>query len=138
VTRFGQFRGQLYDLSSAQTRHDLYNLAGRDVAALVQKGFATEHDPYGVPWRPSAAAKREGRKTLRKTGALQDGIRWMADSRKMVIKTTGKANKYAAFHQFGTVKLPQRQFLPTTHLPPAYERQIHLSFQKYLFSKYGY
>ncbi|GGR00275.1 phage virion morphogenesis protein [Deinococcus ruber] len=97
-----QLRRQLAALTDPRTLHDLHNLAGRDIAGLVQAGFVGEHDPNGDPWLRSKAAKREGRKTLRDTGALQDGIRWKADSRAVVIFTTGKANRYAAVHQYGS------------------------------------
>ena len=128
---------QLQALTNPQVLHDLHNLAGRDIAELVQAGFAGEHDPNGDPWLPSKAAQREGRKTLRKTGALQDGIRWKADSRAVIIQTTGKANAYAAYHQYGTRRLPVRQFLPEGEIPLPYERKLSDTFRTYFRERFG-
>ncbi len=102
MSSLGDLKRKLRSLSDPRTLHELNNLVGRDIAELVQEGFAGQHDPNGNPWLPSKAAQREGRKTLRDTGDLQDGIRWLADSRGVVIRTTGRANRYAAFHQYGT------------------------------------
>lgn len=89
---------QLRDLQNPRTLHDLHNLAGRATHDLVMDGFDRTTDPYGVPWAPT---KRRN-PILQDTLALRSGIRWKADSRGLVIRTTGKANKYAAFHQDGT------------------------------------
>ena len=137
MTGVSSWQGQLQGLFNGQTRQDLYNLAGRDVAELVQTGFSEEHDPNGDPWQPSRAAQREGRKTLRKTGALQDGIRWKADSRRLVIQTTGSANAYAAYHQGGTRRLPARQFLPESEIPLPYERKLADTFRTYFRERFG-
>lgn len=125
-------------MSSAQTRHDLYNLAGREVAALIQDGFTAESDPYGRGWKPSAAANREGRRTLRETGALQDGIKWKADSRGLLLSTSGSANNYAVYHQKGTRRLPKRQFMPDPgELPPIYRQEVGKVFNAYFLERYG-
>lgn len=137
MTGVSSWQGQLQGLFNGQTRQDLYNLAGRDVAELVQTGFSEEHDPNGDPWQPSKAAQREGRKTLRKTGALQDGIRWKADSRGLVIQTTGSANAYAAYHQAGTRRMVSRPFFPGDELPAPYERRLTATFNQYFRERYG-
>lgn len=98
MTPLSPLRRQLRDLKSPRTLHDLHNLAGRQVAAQVAEGFRRERDPEGSPWAPT---KRKN-KILHDTGALEGGIRWKADSRAVVIRTTGAANRYAAFHQYGT------------------------------------
>lgn len=125
-------------MGSSATRQDLYNLAGREVYALVQDGFTAESDPYGRGWKPSAAASREGRRTLRETGALQDGIKWKADSRGLILSTTGNANRYATFHQSGTRRMPRRQFMPEPgQLPPLYQKEIGAVFNRYFLERYG-
>lgn len=135
---FSALRRQLRDLTSPQTMHDLHNLAGREVAGLIDEGFAREQDPDGLPWLPSKAARREGRKTLRDTGRLQDGIRWRADSRGVVVHTTGAANEYAGYHQRGTTRMPRRRFMPEPGaLPLPYEARIGNVFRGYLRARYG-
>lgn len=98
VTLFKGLKKQLADLQKPQTLHDLHNLAGRATHELVHEGFRRETDPYGVPWQ----ATTRPNPVLRDTGALEDGIKWKADSRGLVFRTTGKANDYAAYHQHGT------------------------------------
>lgn len=137
MNSFQQLRRQLATLSNPQTLHDLHNLAGRDIAQLVQEGFAGQHAPDGDPWLPSKAALRAGRKTLRDTGNLQDKIQWRADSRAVIIQTTGPANAYASFHQKGTKRLPKRQFLPEGDLPLPYERKLAETFRTYFKERFG-
>ncbi|THF70499.1 hypothetical protein E7T06_07280 [Deinococcus sp. Arct2-2] len=134
---FAALQRRLASLSDPRTLAELHNLAGRDVAELVDAGFAGEHDPNGDPWLPSRAAQKEGRKTLRKIGNLQDGIQWKADSRGVVFQTTGKANRYARYHQDGTRRMPQRQFLPEGEIPLPYERKLVATFRDYFQSRFG-
>lgn len=98
MTLFRDLKRQLRDLESPRTMQDLHNIAGRAASELVAQGFAQARDPDGVPWAPT---KRRN-PILVDSKALRDGIRWKADSRGLVIRTTGKANEYAAFHQDGT------------------------------------
>lgn len=98
MSLFKGLQRQLADLQNPRTLHDLHNLAGRAVHEQVLQGFARERDPGGSPWAPT---KRRN-KILQDTLALRDGIRWKADSRGVIIRTTGAANRYAAFHQHGT------------------------------------
>lgn len=135
---FDRLHRQLRDLQHPQMLHDLHNLAGREVAAQIQQDFAAQRDPDGNYWTPSRAAQREGRRTLRKTGALQDGITWRADSRGAVVQTTGRANRYAAYHQRGTRRMPRRRFMPDPgELPLLYTPRIERVFRDYLRSRYG-
>lgn len=98
MTLFKDLKRQLADLQQPRTLHDLHNLAGRATDELVREGFRRETDPYGVPWAPT----KRSNPVLHDTGALEDGIRWKADSRALIFRTTGKANEYAAYHQYGT------------------------------------
>lgn len=98
MTLFSQLKKQLKDLQNPRTLHDLHNLAGHAAHELVMEGFARETDPYGAHWAPTTRPNP----ILQDTLALRGGIRVKADSRAVVIRTTGKANKYAHFHQFGT------------------------------------
>ncbi|WP_027480531.1 phage virion morphogenesis protein [Deinococcus pimensis] len=100
---FTTIERQLRLLTRPQTLADLHNIAGATIAPLVERGFDREEDPYGVPWAPSKAAQREGRKTLTDTGALRRGVRWKADSRALVFSTSGPAQRegYDRVHQYG-------------------------------------
>lgn len=98
MSLFAQFKRQLRDLQSPRTLHELHNIAGAATHEYVMDGFARQQDPYGRPWAPT---KRQN-PILQDSLALRDGIKWKADSRGVVIQTTGKANKYAAYHQHGT------------------------------------
>lgn len=75
--------------------------AGREVARLIERGFDLERDPYGVPWKPSQRAIQGKGKTLTKTWALRTGIDYQVDAMGVVFRIRGKANKYAAIHQYG-------------------------------------
>jgi len=136
---FERLKRGLRDLGSDQMLHDLSNLAGQAIVEQVQVGFDTESDPYGVPWRPSRAAQREGRKTLTDTRKLRDGIVWRADVRDVVVKTSGlpRTIGYDRFNQYGTRSTVARPYLPQDDLPPRFEKAIVTSFTAYLNSKYG-
>lgn len=138
LTGMDRLQRQLRDLADPQTLHDLHNLAGREVYEQIQLDFSAQRDPDGVYWQPSRAAQRERRRTLRDTGALQDGITWMADSRGVIIKTTGRANRYATFHKRGTRRMPRRRFMPDAgKLPARYEPRLLNVFADYFRSRYG-
>ncbi|MFC5846733.1 phage virion morphogenesis protein [Deinococcus petrolearius] len=138
-----QLKRQLRDLENPRTLHDLHNIAGRATHEYVMDGFAREQDPYGRPWAPT---KRQN-PILQDTLALRDGIRWKADSRGVVIQTTGRANAYAAFHQHGTrasgrggrgAGLPARRFLPEPgELPPQLAARLQNDFRAHLRQRYG-
>lgn len=98
MTVLRDLRRQLATLQKPQTLHDLHNIAGRAAHDLVMQGFAQARDPYGKPWAPT----KRSNPILVDSKALRDGITWKADSRGVVMRTTGAANKYAAFHQDGT------------------------------------
>ena len=152
-------------VASQQTLHDIHNHTGKVLVREVNKGFEAERAPDGKPWIRSASAARRGGKTLRDTGALQDGITWTADSRGVSLKTTGKANKYAAIHQYGgsrtnhhatsgkfrsnraaakspgksvTHSLPARPFLPEGRLPSSYVKAINGELFRYMRSRFGF
>lgn len=138
LTGMDRLQQQLRDLAAPQTLHDLHNLAGREVFEQLQADFTAQVDPDGVHWIPSRAAQREGRRTLRDKGALQDGIIWRADSRGLIVKTSGRANNYAAFHQGGTRRLPRRRFMPQPGtVPPRYEARLVNVFSDYFRRRYG-
>lgn len=164
---FASVNAKLKWLQRPQTRHDLHNLAGRAIHREVMRGFEQEMDPHGVRWIPSKRAQVQGRRTLRDTGALQDGIRWRADSRQVEIKTTGRANRYARFHQDGAAGstrfaqkdgrfisakaaarrkfvyltdipgLPARPFMPEGELPRRFRVAMENDFRTYIAERWG-
>ncbi len=137
MSSLGDLRRKLRTLSDPRTLHELYNIAGAEVYGLVQQGFALEQDPDGDPWKPSRAAQRENRKTLRDTGRLQDGITWKADSRGLIVTTTGKANAYARYVQKGTRYSVARKFMPENALPKQYQDALRTAFSAYFQSRFG-
>lgn len=98
----------------------------------AHRNFAAEADPMGVPWKKSAAAIEEGRKTLHKSGLLENAIvpEYGPDfAMAGVLRTAGPAI-YARIHQdggeirprekkalsfggrlFARVVMPRRQYL---------------------------
>lgn len=148
-------------LSRSSTVHDLNNRAGKAMVEEVNRGFVQERAPDGTPWIPSRAAQREGRKTLHKSGRLQNSITWLADTRGVILKTTGAANKYADIHQYGGTRvnhhgasgrfarrsksvrtssssIPARPFLPGTNLPPSYKKAINKDVIRYMRERFGF
>lgn len=85
-----------------------------DAAASVLVGrirqrFLQERDVQGNSWTKSEAARREGRRTLLKTGRLFRSIQaFKVDSNTRAV---GTDVPYAKFHQFGTRYLPKRSFI---------------------------
>jgi len=138
VAELDQIRERIRWLGLTSTRAAMYNLAGRKIDELIQAGFDREVSPKGQRWRQSAAAARENRKTLHDTGALQTGIRWKADSRRVEVKTTGAASRYAGYQQRGTSRSPARPFLPEggANLPRGYDRAIRRVLEGYIRSRF--
>jgi phage gpG-like protein len=116
----------------------LGELAQRISAAgmkLVADEFKTETDPYGKPWAPlkrertrnrharlrAAAAGRKvnGQKILQDTGRMKNsvGAAPRGFTARLVIPTW-----YAAVHQNGSAKIPQRMMLPNGDLPDRWRR----------------
>ncbi len=83
--------------------------------------FQQEEDPLGVPWRKSAAAIEEGRKTLQKSGDLYNAIERQSgeDFAAVGVYGTGGPAIYGRIHQFGgTIRpksgkatMPRRSYL---------------------------
>jgi phage gpG-like protein len=71
---------------------------GMDMVAVTERAFELSRSPEGVPWAPSEAAKREGRKTLVKTTNLKGSFSYIASETGVVYGTNVF---YAAFHQGG-------------------------------------
>ncbi len=86
-----------------------------DLSTFVDTTFAASTDPEGQEWRDLAPLTKELRrgtapyKPLIDTGTLRNSITATHGARSILIGTNVP---YAGFHQFGTVDIPERQFLP--------------------------
>lgn len=100
----------LSDLNKALVVRDILDESTAVLLSRIRQRFLAEEDPDGVPWIPSRASQlRSGGGTLFDTGRLFHSIQLYAvDAESRAI---GTDVFYGRFHQFGTVKLPQRQFL---------------------------
>jgi phage virion morphogenesis protein len=80
----------------------------------IRKAFLAQEDPDGIPWEPSFAAfKRSftgrGGGTLYDTGNLFHSIQQYTIS--PLEQAIGTDVPYGQFHQYGTMKMPKREFL---------------------------
>jgi len=121
VATIADLRRSLLVLKSPSLLQKINRELAREAVAEVQRGFDRRASPYGVPWRPT---KRRN-PILEKTGALRRGIKPFITNGKLELRATGSAAKYAAFHQYGTRKMPARKFLPDSgQLPPVFEKSF--------------
>lgn len=74
---------------------------GQDMVTITLRAFEQSRTPEGIPWGPSAAAVREGRRTLidrGMRGGLQGSFSYVAGAASVVYGTN---IFYAAIHQTG-------------------------------------
>lgn len=88
--------------------------AGALILNRIRKRFLAQESPDGVPWEPSFAAFRRsftgrGGGTLFDTGTLFQSIQLFSIS--PLEKAIATDVPYAPQHQYGTGKLPVREFL---------------------------
>ncbi len=71
--------------------------------------FQEERDPLGIPWKKSAAAIEEGRKTLQASGDLYNAIERQSgkDFASVGVYGTGGPAIYGKIHQFGGTIRPK-------------------------------
>jgi phage virion morphogenesis protein len=85
---------------------------GADMERRMLERFETETDPAGRKWAPLAKrtlkAKKGRGSILYQHGTLMDSRSWQADASSV---RWGFGQKYAAFHEFGTKKMPRRGLL---------------------------
>lgn len=112
-------------VSAAETR-DLMERIGIVAENAISDNFEGEHDPDGVPWKPSLRATKQGGKTLTDSGVLATSITSNATADSV---EAGSNMIYAAIHNYGgtikrersfamiadlgftEIKMPQRQFV---------------------------
>lgn len=111
---------QLYDALNSLSRVSsdagpLFRSLGVRLVDSTQQRFDSASSPTGEPWRPSNRAKKQGAKTLRKSGNLLRSITHRASNDEVV---WGTNVVYAAIHQFGgkagrrrSATIPARPYL---------------------------
>lgn len=84
-----------------------------DASAAMLRGtlgrFADEEGPSGVPWKKSAAALEEGRKTLQDSGDLRNAVERVSgsDFAAVGVYRIGGPGVYGAIHQLGGTIRPK-------------------------------
>lgn len=73
-------------------------LIGALLVKSTQDNFQAGTAPDGTPWPPSARARKEGGKTLIKTGRLLASVNYQATAQSVEV---GSNAIYAAIHQLG-------------------------------------
>jgi len=91
---------------------------GAKLEARVRERFETETDPMGLSWHPWAdsydPAKGGNRPTngqstiLDLYGHMLKDVHWQADATSVIV---GFPQEYAAYHEYGTTKMPRRGML---------------------------
>lgn len=88
--------------------HEPLDDIGQDMVSISFRAFEESRTPQGVAWQPSAAATREGRKTLierGQRGGLMGSLSYIVGPDGV---TYGTNMVHAAIHQFGgTIQTPQ-------------------------------
>jgi|1185.fasta_scaffold00036_10 phage virion morphogenesis protein len=102
----GQLRERLARLSSSEMRLRMATNLAEEARTQVANGFRAERDPYGVPWK--RLKYREGR-ILRDTGRMAASVATAATARGFRLDMPVE---YAAVHQYGSKRVPQRQMIP--------------------------
>jgi phage gpG-like protein len=89
---------------------------------FLQEPFIRGTDPYGRPFLP--VKSRHGlSRPLVLTGAMRDSLNaYRISGSSVEFETTNIP--YASYHQFGTEKIPRRQFLPDVELNDRWIRVI--------------
>lgn len=94
--------------------------------------FQGEHDPLGVPWKKSAAALEEGRKTLQASGDLYNALERESgeDFAAVGVYATGGPAIYGKIHQFGGTIRPKAGKALNT--PFGYRASVTMPRRSYL------
>lgn len=97
-----------------KTLEELPKLLGVAVVNDMKSNFtnqSTTTDAGSEKWVPSAAAMREGRKTLIKTGKLMNNISYNAGQRFVIVGIDTSVVKYGVYHNEGMPPQIKRQFI---------------------------
>jgi phage virion morphogenesis protein len=105
---FEQLRRKIDDLTPVM------DSIGQEMETRVSNRFETQTDPMGVPWSPWAESTRKtypedgNGQLLDRYGDMLASLGHQADESSV---TYGFAMPYAAYHEFGTDRMPRRGML---------------------------
>ena len=124
----------LAKLSEAEAKLKNLSKPLREAGLLMERetklNFARQSSPEGAGWAGLAAStlrrKRSGA-ILRETSALMGSVAFMGASNTEA--RVGAGTEYGLYHQFGTSKMPQREFIG---IAGRHEPLIEKIFQEYL------
>ena len=97
----------------AQDLTPALEVVAQDMVLMLDDAFDTSTSPMGEPWAPLSQATIDRKKSSRPlidTQTLRNSINAQVVSPTAI--TFGTNVPYAAFHQFGTRRIPRRSFLP--------------------------
>lgn len=96
---------------------------------LINEGFTSQTDPYGIPWPPKKVPIEFDPKH-----SLENSFRWEKTQRGILIWST---LDFAIYHQLGTNKLPRRRMIPESKegLPEKWEDRIFNAFRRVIRAK---
>lgn len=101
---------KLRRLADSLDTRGILDESGAVLFQRIRKRFLDQKDPDGQTWIPSRASlRRSGGGTLYDTGRLFRSIQLYASSGNT--RAIGTNVPYASIHNFGTSRLPRRQFL---------------------------
>ena len=101
-------------LTSEGTLRNILDEGAAVLFGRMRARFLAQTDPDGVKWKASPAALRReksgrGGGILFSTGRLFHSLQLYADS--SLSRAIGTDVPYGKFHQYGSIRLPKRQFL---------------------------
>lgn len=88
--------------------------AGLYMERETKLNFARQSDPDGNPWaplKPSTLRRKRTRSILRETSTLAGGISLTSATKTQATIQATAGSEYGIFHQTGTRKMAQRQFI---------------------------
>lgn len=97
------------------------------LTAAAQASFASSETPYGVGWAPGSEGQTI---TLRKSGALQSGVRYVAIGQRLRLALTTAYARY----QVGKRPVTPRQ---GAALPPIYLRALEQATRAVIAAEVG-
>lgn len=105
-------RRQLEAIASGHMKRVLLRNLSEEARLQVVRGFEGERNPYGVAWaqrKPTKDKRRQGGRLLRDSLRLMNSI--LPEPTPTGLQVASSL-KYAAVHNYGGKRIPQRQFLP--------------------------
>lgn len=105
-------------LASGDTIEQLTQVLVDETLKLTRENFDKKQNPAGIPWRRRKQDKPWP--LMVKTGKLRGSFRRGRGSGKTA--TVISMDPKSKFHQYGTKKMPRRQMLPGSFIPPRYSR----------------